>query len=101
MLPLAALAMSLGTQNGETLEGPLSRSLRCSSSISLIPPIPVPTMDPMRWGSSVARSSPLSRTAWVAAATAYWAKRSMRRLSRFSTYWVTSKVLISPAKCTG
>ena len=48
MLPLAALDISRGTQKGETLLGPFSSSRMCWSSISLIPPMPVPTMAPMR-----------------------------------------------------
>ncbi len=100
ILPPAALAISFGTVKGEIF-GPFSRSLVCCSSISLIPPIPVPTMAPQRKGCSFEKSSPLSLTACIAAATANCVKRSIRLLSRRSMYFVTSKFLISPPNFTG
>jgi len=101
IVPLAALDISRGTLKGETFFGPLFKSLLCCSSISLIPPIPVPTITPARKTSSFEKSRPPSSTACFAAAIANCVKRSIRLLSRWSIYRIASKFLISPPNFTG
>jgi hypothetical protein len=43
-----ALPIMSGTDSGETIASPLSRSTLCSRSSEPRPPIPVPTMQPTR-----------------------------------------------------
>ncbi len=53
MLTAAAAALPIisGTASGETLFGPLSNIARSLCSIVPIPPIPVPTIEPIRLAS--------------------------------------------------
>ncbi len=87
----AMLAMTMGMKSGETRSGPRSsqRSV-CSTKVSR-PPMPLPTITPVRarMPSEIARSA--SSTAIRAAATASWAKRSIRRATRRSMKSVGSK----------
>ena len=74
-----ALAIIIGTRNGETRRSPLSiRMCSCSSSVWM-PPTPVPKIVPIRAGSAV--SSPACSIASIAAATANCSTRSARRES--------------------
>src|SRR5687767_9724059 len=98
-LPLAALTIRRGTVNGLTRDRPrVLRILFCSSSVS-IPPMPLPTITPARYESSLLKSMPESATAEMEAARPNWPKRSSRRPSFTSTpYLVTSKLEHSPPK---
>src|SRR5881394_2259286 len=76
----AALAIIIGTRNGDTRRSPFSsRSWICSSSV-VRPPTPVAIMTPLRPGSA-GGSPPASSSAMPAAAMANWVKRSARRAS--------------------
>jgi len=68
--PGAAFAINLGIINGETLEGPFSSNILCCASISMMPPIPVPTIVPTLFLSILSRFSPESSTAVIDDATA-------------------------------
>ena len=69
------------TRRGLIRVGPFSASTDAWDSNAEIPPIPVPITTPTRSGGTRSGSSCASRTASCAAATANWAKRSMRRAS--------------------
>ncbi|CAB4886569.1 unannotated protein [freshwater metagenome] len=75
----AALAIIIGTRNGDTRRSPFSTSTRiCSSSVPR-PPTPVPKMVPIR-RLSMPRS-PACAIASAAAASAICSTRSARRAS--------------------
>jgi len=87
-----ALDMIIGTMNGETRRGPFSWWTMIWVSIVSSPPTPVPMMTPVRAGSALSPSSPpASSSACSAAATANWAKRSIRRTSFGPNSGVASK----------
>ena len=92
--PDAIFPIIIGTNSGETRRGPFSISLVCSVSNVPIPPIPVPKSTAKRSGSTVP-FTPLSSTACCDAATANWAKRSVRSTSFTSRYSFGSKPLTS------
>ena len=74
-----ALAIIIGTRNGDTRRSPFSsRILICSSSVWM-PPTPVPKMVPIRVGS--ADRSPACAIASIAAAVANCSHPSARRAS--------------------
>ncbi len=84
--------------NGESRLGPrFSITRTCSTSVPR-PPTPVAIDTPTRSGS-LATSSFESVSACDAAAVASCAKRSVRRASFLSMYFVGSKSLTSPAIC--
>src|ERR1700704_340693 len=96
--------MTRGTKNGEIRSGPRSpRSAKASisSEISLKPPMPVPTSQPIRVRSSFASSRPDWSIAILAAATPTWLKRAMRLASLKSMYVRGSKFLSSATVLTG
>jgi hypothetical protein len=64
-----------------------------------MPPTPVAIATPMRSRSEPPPFNPASSSACAAAATAYWVKRSVRRISLRSMYFAGSNPLISPAIC--
>src|SRR6202035_587768 len=93
-----------GTKNGEIRSGPRSpRSAKASisSEISLKPPIPVPSSQPIRVRSSFANSRPDWSMAILAAATPTWLKRAIRLASLKSMYFRGSKFLSSATVLTG
>ena len=71
--PEIMLMIDAGTKNGEMRRGPRLVSSACVSSIIGRPPMPEPTMQPMRSASSSVSASPVGRpascTAWIAAAS--------------------------------
>src|SRR5207248_1923927 len=80
----AMFGITRGTKKGEMRSGPRSpRSAKASisSEISLKPPIPVPSSQPIRVRSSLASSRPDWSIAILAAATPTWLKRAMRLAS--------------------
>ena len=77
------LAIRAVTQNGLSRSGPASKSLAWAISCVFSPPMPVPIEQPIR-AASAAMSRSASATAWVAAATDSWAKRSVFRTVRLS-----------------
>ena len=99
--PGARLMMRLGMKNGPIFRTPFSRKTLCSSSMVPRPPMPAPTMAPIRSGSSFAMSRPESFIAISAAASANWMKRSFRRASFRSMNFVGSKPFTSPAMRVG
>ncbi len=74
-----ALAMIIGTRNGETLRSPFSTLTSTWDSRVYRPPMPVAIMTPRRMGSAV--GSPPSASAMPAAARANCSTRSARRTS--------------------
>ena len=60
---------------------PFSNSVRIASSVLGKPPLPLPSITPIRVASSLSIRSPAPSIAWRAAATANWEKRAMRRAS--------------------
>src|SRR6185295_13345391 len=80
--------------------GPFSRYFLSCSWSSCRPPIPLAMIAPQRKRSSLEKSSFASATASLAAATAYWAKGSIRFASLGSMYWPGSKFLISAPNVT-
>ena len=67
-----------GIKNGLSLRGPFSASVRAPSSIVLSPPIPDPTITPVRSKcSAVCGFQPESSIASVAAARAKWRNSSI------------------------
>ena len=70
--PEIMLMIEAGTKNGEMRRGPRSRYSPSVCSIIGSPPMPEPTMQPMRSAVSSVSASlvgrPASRTAWIAAA---------------------------------
>ncbi len=89
--------MMAGMKNGLTLRTPRSMRVLCVSSMVSRPPIPEPTIAPIRCGSSLSTSRPESFTAMSAAASANWMNRSLRRTSLRSMNFSGSKPLTSPA----
>ncbi len=81
MRPEAMLLIMYGIMKGDTRAGPLERSVACWLSSVPRPPMPLPTMTPMRVLSSASRSSPESLRAIPAAPMAKCVKRSTRRAS--------------------
>jgi len=69
--PEAMSAIIIGTKKGETRDGPFSRRTSCCASQVVAPPIPDPTMQPMRLPFPSAVSSPLCSIASLQAAMAY------------------------------
>ena len=93
----AMLTMVLGTAKALPFRGPfLKNDVYCSSSTSN-PPAPEPTTQPMRAGSSLAMSRPACSTASIAAYTANWEKRAMRRDCFLEMRFSGSKSLTSQA----
>jgi hypothetical protein len=67
--PEIMLMIEDGTKKGETRRGPLACSVRHSSSMVPMPPMPEPTQMPMRSRLSSVMVRPASCTACLAAAT--------------------------------
>src|SRR3989440_1822433 len=100
----AMLGMTRGTKNGEIRSGPRSprrAKASISSEISLKPPIPVPSSQPMRVRSSFWRWSADCSRAILAAATPTWLKRAIRSVSLKSMYLRGSKFFSSATVLTG
>ena len=84
----AMLGMICTIENGFARSGPRSTSTWMQFSNDLRPPIPVATAAPMRSGAA-AMEIPVSASACVAAASASWEKRSIRRAPcRRPTAWL-------------
>src|SRR5579864_7223086 len=98
--PAAAFSIILGTKKGLIRPGPFSLNFLSCSCISVRPPIPLAMIAPQRKRSSFEKSIRESSTAPLAAATAYWAKGSIRLASFESMYWPGSKFFSSAAKVT-
>src|SRR5689334_2338063 len=98
--PEAALDIILGTKNGLMRPAPFSRYFLSCSWSSCRPPMPLAMMAPQRKRSSLEKSSFASATASLAAATAYWAKGSIRFASLGSMYWAGSKFFTSAPNVT-
>ena len=81
--PLAMFAISMGMKNGLTLSGPRSSNVLCWASSVYMPPMPEPTITPMRSAFSGVTSSFASSSASLEAAMAKWRKRSILRTSLF------------------
>ena len=85
MWPEIMLMIEAGTKNGEIRRGPRSLYSLCVCSIIGRPPMPEPTMQPMRSAPASSSASPCGRpascTAWIAAAMPKWMKVSMWRAS--------------------
>src|SRR6266545_5972832 len=103
MRAAATLGMYIGTKKGETRLGPFSNRARQFSSKVATPPVPVPTMTPTRFRSTVCQlfARQASSTACSAAPIAYWANRSKRRTSFLSRYCAGSNPFTSQANLTG
>ena len=99
--PEIMLMIEPGTKNGDIRRGPRFVYSAWFSSISGRPPMPEPTIAPMRSAFASLISSPLSRTAWMLAAIPKWMKVSKCRASFAGMYWAMSKPLTSPAICAG
>src|SRR5438445_6716023 len=100
----AMLGMTRGTKNGEIRSGPRSprrAKASISSELSLKPPIPVPSSQPMRVRSSFWRWSADCSRAILAAATPTWLKRAIRFASLKSMYLRGSKFFSSATVLTG
>ena len=95
--PAAMFEISIGIIKGDTRFGPLSSSFLYSRSIHWRLPIPQPTLTPTINGSSFSRSSSLSSSACLDAATANCAKRSIRRADLGSICSFGSKSFTSAA----
>ena len=95
--PAAMLLIMMGTIRGFTRLGPFSSSFLHPRSISCRDPIPEPMLTPTRKGSSCSMLRPDWARAWLAAATANWEKRSMRRAVLLSIYALGSKSFTSAA----
>src|SRR5207245_8416307 len=100
----AMLGITRGTKNGEIRSGarsPRRAKASISSEISLKPPIPVPSSQPILVRFSFASSSPDCSIAIFAAATPTWLKRAIRFASLKSMYLRASKFLSSATVLTG
>src|SRR5437660_2136207 len=100
----AMFGMTRGTKKGEIRSGarsPRSAKASISSEISLKPPIPVPSSQPIRVRFSLSSSSPDWSIAIFAAATPTWLKRAMRLASLKSMNLRASKFLSSATVFTG
>src|SRR3989442_4933409 len=96
--------MTRGTRKGEMRSGPRSprtANASISSEISLKPPIPVPSSQPIRVRFSLSSSSPDWSMAIFAAATPIWLKRAIRLASLKSMNLRGSKFLSSATVFTG
>src|SRR6266550_239492 len=93
----------MGTKNGETRLGPFSNRARAFCSNVSRPPVPVPTMAPTRFRSTLSQLlvRHASVTACSAAPTANCANRSYRRTSFLSRNFPGSKPFTSHANFTG
>ena len=78
--------ITAGMKNGPTRPGPFSSRILCHSRIGQMPPIPEPTRQPARVGSTWSQSSFASSTASAPAATAKWMNRSIFLTSFLSMY---------------
>ena len=83
IVPAAIFDIIIGIKKGETRPGPRSLSFSVSLTNVFMPPMPEPTYTPSR-SFSMCPDIPLSSTACAAAPMAYWAKRSVRRISLLS-----------------
>src|SRR5881397_2343953 len=103
MSAAATFGMYMGTKNGDTRLGPFSNRARAFSSKVCSPPVPVPTMAPMRFRSTLSQllARHASVTACSAAPTANCANRSKRRTSFLSRNRVGSNPFTSHANFTG
>ena len=100
IMPASMSGSIIGTTNGPTRSGPRVCRMIAASTIVLMSPMPLPTMRPTWSASSGVISSSASRIASWAATRPSWRKRSMRRASLRSRYWLGSKPLTSPAMRT-
>ena len=94
---------SAGMANGLTKRGPFVRSVSAPMVICSMPPPPVLMITAPRSscsGDMAAKSMPESATASLAAATAKWMKRLMRRAILWSMAALGSKSLTSAAMRT-
>jgi len=96
----AMFGIIIGMKSGLMRSLPLVHSVWSWSSKVPKPPTPLATSAPMRSGS-LATSSLESSCAMIAAASAYWAKGSMRRCVRLSMYSSGSNSRTSAAMRTG
>src|SRR5882762_8331325 len=103
MSAAATFGMYMGTKNGDTRLGPFSNRARAFSSNVCSPPVPVPTMAPTRFKSTLSQllARHASVTACSAAPIANCANRSKRRTSFLSRNRAGSKPLTSHANFTG
>ena len=100
ILPAAILEIIFGTIRGATRFTFPFRIFAYSFSTVSREPMPEPTMTPARKGSSSSRCRSASAKASLAAATAYWEKRSMRFAALGSIRSDASKSLTSAASFT-
>ena len=95
--PGPMLEMSMGIMNGEILLGPASSSLLCQVSSVCRPPSPIPRMTATSSALSGVMANPASSSSILAAATANWVKRSMRRACLAGIQASGANPLTSPA----
>src|SRR5436305_4950449 len=95
--PPARLTMIEGMKNGLTRRCPFCTAVRCVSSSVASPPMPEPTITPVRSPSGLSVGSRASLSASSVAARPNWMKRSLRRASFLSMNCEGSKFFTSPA----
>src|SRR5436309_4530102 len=93
--------MMRGIRNGETRRTLCAARFKYISSTLEIPPIPTPTMTPVRSGAASGSGRPASSTASSAAPTVYWMKMSIFFKSLRSMKRSGSKSRTSPATRAG
>src|SRR5438552_3965146 len=93
--------MMRGIRNGETRRTVCAARLKYISSTLEMPPMPTPTMTPVRSGAASGSGRPASSTASSAAPTVYWMKMSIFFKSLRSMKRSGSKSRTSPATRAG
>src|SRR5438874_10863977 len=99
--PEAMFGMMRGIRNGETRRTVCAARLKYISSTLEMPPMPTPTMTPVRSGAASGSGRPASSTASSAAPTVYWMKMSIFFKSLRSMKRSGSKSRTSPATRAG
>ena len=97
IMPATILTIEPGTKNGEILRGPLVIISRMLSSIIGRPPIPEPTLTPMRSAFSSVTTKPASSIAILVAAMPKWMNVSIRRTSLADIQSAALNPFTSPA----
>ena len=100
-MPATMLTIEPGTKKGEIRRGPLAIISRIFSSIIGKPPIPEPTLTPIRSAFCSVTCRPASSIAILVAARPKWMKVSIRRTSLGDIQSDGLKFFTSPAKRVG
>src|SRR3954470_16005335 len=99
--PPTRLTMIEGMKKGLTRRWPFSTAVRCVSSSVPRPPMPEPTITPVRSPRGLSVGRPASLSARSVAARPNWMNRSFRRASFLSMNLAGSKLFTSPAMRLG